>query len=67
MGLLGLYALAHFAFSILAAFVIKLSSATALNLSTLSADFYALIMGIQLFQFKVCSDIHFTCILAQIS
>jgi len=31
----------------------KLSSATGLNLSLLSADFYALLVGIQLFEYKV--------------
>jgi len=53
IGLIGTYAVGQFIFYCLAALVIKLSSVTAFNLSILSADFYALIVGIQLFQYKV--------------
>jgi len=51
------YALSQVLFCLIGAFVIKLSSVTALNLSTLSADFYTLLVGIQLFQYKVSSQI----------
>lgn len=53
ISLLGTYAVAQFGLYLLGAIVIKLSSATGLNLSLLTADFYTLIVGIQLFDYKV--------------
>ncbi|CAL8097665.1 unnamed protein product [Orchesella dallaii] len=52
MALLIGFAVAKFFFYILSAVVMKLSSATAFNLSILTADFYSLITGIYLFHFK---------------
>ncbi|XP_035710828.1 solute carrier family 35 member F2 isoform X2 [Folsomia candida] len=46
------FALAQLAFYVLAAFVIKLAGATSYNISILTADFYSLIVGIYLFQYK---------------
>ena len=48
------FAASQLAFYFLAALVMKLSGATAYNLSILTADFYSLIVGIYLFQYKVC-------------
>lgn len=47
------FAFAQFAFYLVAALVMKLSGATSYNLSILTADFYSLIVGIYLFQYKV--------------
>lgn len=52
------FALAQLAFYVLAAFVIKLAGATSYNISILTADFYSLIVGIYLFQYKVSIYIH---------
>ncbi|ODM92239.1 Solute carrier family 35 member F1 [Orchesella cincta] len=52
MALLIGFATSKFFFYILSAVVMKLSSATAFNLSILTADFYSLITGIYLFHFK---------------
>jgi len=51
--LLAAFTLTLFAYYIATPTVMKITSATAVNLSLLSADFYVLIIGVLLFQFKV--------------
>lgn len=53
LALLGAFTLTLFAYYVAVPNVMKVTSATAVNLSLLSADFYALIIGVLLFQFKV--------------
>ena len=50
------FSAAQFFFYIIAVSVIRSTSATALNLALFAADFYILITGIALFQFKVSLD-----------
>jgi len=52
LALLGAFTLTLFAYYVAVPNVMKVTSATAVNLSLLSADFYALIIGVLLFQFK---------------
>jgi solute carrier family 35 protein F1/2 len=47
------FAMCQLCFYVVAALVMKLSGATSYNLSILTADFYSLIVGIYLFQYKV--------------
>jgi len=51
--LLGAFTITLFAYYIVTPTVMKVTSATAVNLSLLSADFYTLVIGVLLFQFKV--------------
>lgn len=51
--LLAAFTITLFAYYIVTPSVMKITSATALNLSLLTADFYTLIVGVLLFQFKV--------------
>lgn len=55
--LLAAFTLTLFAYYIATPTVMKITSATAVNLSLLSADFYVLIIGVLLFQFKVKGSI----------
>ena len=48
-----LYAASQTLYYVIAALVMKISGATAFNLSILTADFYSLIIGIFLFHYKV--------------
>lgn len=55
--LLIVYVISRFTFYLLTAVVMKLSGATLVNLSLLTTDFYCLLAGICLFQYKVCSKV----------
>ena len=52
-GLLAGFALAQFSLYTLMPVVVRVTSATSVNLSLLTSDFFSLIAGILLFQFKV--------------
>ena len=52
-GLLAGFALAQFAFYVMMPVVVRVTSATSVNLSLLTSDFFSLIAGILLFHFKV--------------
>lgn len=47
------FSLSLFMMYLLMPVVMRMSSATAVNLSILSADFYALLIGVYVFQYKV--------------
>lgn len=51
------YGFGQFCLHCFTACVIKISSITAVCLSLLSADFYVVMLGIQLFQYKVSKSI----------
>lgn len=53
LALVGGFSAAQFLFYVVAPAVIRVTSATALNLALFTADFYILITGIALFKFKV--------------
>jgi solute carrier family 35, member F1/2 len=53
VALLAAYTLTLFAFYVVTPTVMKVTGATAVNLSLLTADFYSLIIGVLMFQFKV--------------
>lgn len=55
--LLAAFTLTLFTYYTITPIVMKITSAMAINLSLLTADFYTLVIGVLLFQFKV-SSIH---------
>ena len=52
-GLLAGFSLAQFTFYAMMPVVVRVTSATSVNLSLLTSDFFSLIAGILLFHFKV--------------
>lgn len=55
--MVGGFSAAQFLFYVVAPAVIRVTSATALNLALFTADFYILITGIALFRFKVRAEL----------
>lgn len=62
IALLASFTITLFVYYTITPAVVKITSAMAVNLSLLTADFYTLVVGVLLFQFKVNSFL-FVCIL----